>query len=285
MIQYILFSMKGVYLMKVVVLVGSSGTGKSYQAISVANKEKIQYIIDDGLLIKGNKVLSGSSAKKEKTKLAAVRRALFLEENHRNNTKRTIDEEKPEGILVIGTSDRMVEMIVNTLELGEITKKVSITDVSSKEEIRVATRVRKREGKHVIPVPTFEIQKEFSGYFLNPLRMFKRLSKDEIHELDEHSVVRPTFSYLGKYTISDRVIRELIHYTSNKIIGIYKIENIHISTFNVGIIIEMDAHLVYGNPIRPIIELVQERVREEIEEMTSLNVIGVNVLVKSLVEL
>lgn len=271
--------------MRVVVLVGPSGTGKSYQAMSLANKERIEYIIDDGLLISGNKVLGGSSAKKEKTKLAAVRRALFLDNEHRNKVISILDREKPESILVIGTSNKMVEMIVDVLKLGEISKKVNIADISTNEEIKIASKVRKKEGKHVIPVPTFEIKKQFSGYFLNPLRIFKRLSKDEIQEVDEHSVVRPTFSYLGKYTISDRVIRELIHYTSSKIIGIYKIENIHITNFNVGIIIEMDTHIVYGNPIRPIIELVQERVKEEIEEMTSLNVIAVNIFVKGLVDL
>jgi len=271
--------------MRVVVLVGQSGTGKSYQAISLANRERIQYIIDDGILIKGNKVLGGSSAKQEKTKMAAVRRALFLDDEHRNSIKSILKEEKPNSILVIGTSNKMVQMIVEALELGGINKKVYISEISSQEEIKIANKVRKKEGKHVIPVPTFEIKKQFSGYFLNPLRIFKRLSKDEIQEVDEHSVVRPTFSYLGKYTISDRVIRELIHYTSNKIIGIYKIENIHITNFNVGIIIEMDVHIVYGNPIRPIIELVQQRVTEEIEEMTSLNVIAVNVLVRGLVEL
>lgn len=271
--------------MRLVVLVGSSGTGKSYQAISLANKENIQYIIDDGLLIKGNKVLGGSSAKKERTKLAAVRRALFQEKDHRDSIKKIIKEEKPESILVIGTSNKMVDLIIEALDLGKIDKKVYITDISTKDEIKLANKIRKKEGKHVIPVPTFEIKRQFSGYFLNPLRIFQRLSKDEFQEVDEHSVVRPTFSYLGKYTISDRVIRELVYYTTNKIIGIYKIDNIHITNFNVGIVIEVNIHIVYGNPIRPIVELVQERLKEEIEEMTSLNVISVNINVKSLVEL
>ncbi|MDR5658570.1 Asp23/Gls24 family envelope stress response protein [Serpentinicella sp. ANB-PHB4] len=268
--------------MKVIVLVGPSGTGKSYQAMHVASKEGIAYIIDDGLLIRGNKVLGGISAKKEKTKLAAVRRALFSSEKHCREIRSIIRRENPVGILIIGTSDKMVNIIVNNLKLGEISKKVYIHDIVTKEDMQLANRVRKKEGKHVIPVPTFEIKKHFSGYFLNPLEIFRR-NKDQVQEVAQRSVVRPTFSYLGRYTISDRVIRELIYYTSNKIIGIYKIDNIQLKSSEIGIIVEMDLQIVYGNPIRPIVELVQERLRIEIEEMTSLNVIAVNVFVKSLI--
>jgi len=45
-------------------LVGESGTGKSYKAILVAHKYNISYIIDDGLLIRKDKILAGHSAKK-----------------------------------------------------------------------------------------------------------------------------------------------------------------------------------------------------------------------------
>ena len=49
---------------KTYAFVGPSGTGKSYRAQLVANSKGINYIIDDGLLISGNEVLAGKSAKK-----------------------------------------------------------------------------------------------------------------------------------------------------------------------------------------------------------------------------
>lgn len=52
--------------MEIVALVGQSGSGKSYKAIMLAKEKSIEYIIDDGLLIKGNKIVAGKSAK-EKT--------------------------------------------------------------------------------------------------------------------------------------------------------------------------------------------------------------------------
>ena len=64
--------------MKVYAFVGPSGTGKSYRAQMVASEHGIKYIIDDGLLIKGNEVLAGISAKKAPTKIETVKKALFL---------------------------------------------------------------------------------------------------------------------------------------------------------------------------------------------------------------
>ncbi|SNS84325.1 Uncharacterized conserved protein YloU, alkaline shock protein (Asp23) family [Anaerovirgula multivorans] len=269
--------------MRVVVLVGTSGTGKSYQAMRLAKEKNIKYIIDDGLLIKENKVIAGYSAKREKSKMGAVKRALFIDEEHRKEVIETIAQEKPQGILILGTSEKMVKSIVKTLDLGEVTERVFIEEISSEEEIKIAKKTRRKEGKHVIPVPTFEIKKDFSGYFLNPLKVFKKFGKGDGQDSEEKSVVRPTFSYMGKYTISDKVIKDLIFYAANKVIGIYKIDSIDITNTQAGLIIEMDVKIVYGNPIRPLIECLQEQVKLEVERMTSFNILAVHVAVKNLV--
>ena len=62
---------------EVYAFVGPSGTGKSYRAQMVAGEKGIEYIIDDGLLIKGNEVIAGESAKKAPTKIETVKHALF----------------------------------------------------------------------------------------------------------------------------------------------------------------------------------------------------------------
>ena len=54
---------------KTYAFVGPSGTGKSYRAQMVAGEKNIEYIIDDGLLVKGNEVIAGVSAKKAPTKI------------------------------------------------------------------------------------------------------------------------------------------------------------------------------------------------------------------------
>lgn len=269
--------------MQVYVLVGSSGTGKSFRAINVAKKRDIEYIIDDGLLIKGNKVLGGSSAKREKTKMAAIKRALFLDDNHKKSIINIIRNEKPKKILIIGTSNKMVKAIVQTLELGEINEWVFIEDISTKEDIEAARAHRINEGKHIIPVPTFEIKKDFSGYFLNPLRILKNIGKENSNDWDERSVVRPTFSYRGKYFISNSVIEDLIYKVANKMIGISKINNIYVNNTSKGLKIEIDVNVAYGNPIVPVIKRLQEQVKMEIEYMTSLHIVSIDVNVRKIV--
>ena len=79
--------------MKVYAFVGPSGTGKSYRAQMVANEKGIDLIIDDGLLIQGNKVLAGTSAKKAPTKIETVRNALFQSEEKKKEIMYKINNE------------------------------------------------------------------------------------------------------------------------------------------------------------------------------------------------
>ena len=182
--------------MKVYAFVGPSGTGKSHRAQMVARSKNTEYIIDDAILIKGNKILCGESAKKSATKIEAVKRALFSFDGQVEEMNKVLSEEKPESILILGTSDDMVQKIVRNLKLPEIIETIYIEDVSSPQEIAAAKSARMSGGKHVIPVPTFELKKDFSGYLLDPLQIFRWKGRSSQPLLIEKSIVRPTFSYL-----------------------------------------------------------------------------------------
>ena len=115
------------------------------------------------------------------------------------------------------------------------------------------------------------------------MRIFRSFGKEGNAGEEERSVVRPTFSYMGKYFISNSVIENLVYYAANKTIGISKISNIDILNTGRGLIIEMDVRIMYGNPIRPLAERLQEQVMIEIEYMTSFNVLSINLNVRGLV--
>ena len=76
-------------------LVGESGTGKSYHAKLVAQKYGLTALIDDGLLIKNGKIIAGSSAKKEKSRIMAVRRAIFILPGHAAEAREALEREAP----------------------------------------------------------------------------------------------------------------------------------------------------------------------------------------------
>ncbi|HHW49751.1 MAG TPA: Asp23/Gls24 family envelope stress response protein [Clostridiaceae bacterium] len=269
--------------MKVVGFIGPSGTGKSHRAAWVARERGIDFIIDDGLLIRGNEVLAGVSAKKESTKVGSIKRAMFLHEDHARDVKKTIDRYKPEAILILGTSDGMVESIAKKLGLPEVSEKVYIHDVADEFEIKQALSTRREQGKHVIPVPTFEIKKDFSGYFLDPLQIFRRKGKGNYQIIGEKSVVRPTFSYLGKYTISDYTIYQIVEHIVSNIEGVSRISRFRAENNPDGIRIEIDLILVYGYVIKPLLQEVQQKVKKEVERLTDLNIKALDVTAKSLV--
>ncbi|MCT4605094.1 MAG: Asp23/Gls24 family envelope stress response protein [Marinisporobacter sp.] len=268
--------------MKVVALVGKSGTGKSYRALNLAHEKEITYIIDDGLLIQGNKIIAGKSAKRQKTSVAAVKTALFTHEDHREEVKLAIQEENPRGILILGTSKKMVDKIAMHLEIDPIKEYVYIEEISSAEERKIAKKQRNEYGKHVIPVPTFAIKKDFSGYFIDPLKILRR-KKDDTVQIAEKSVVRPTFSYMGKYTISDKVINDLVNYSARQIDGIHKVSRVDIRNYSNGISIYVEIIAIHGNAVHKLSEKVQGKIMKEVEDMTALNILAVNIFVKKII--
>lgn len=186
-----------------------SGTGKRHRALWVAKEHNIDYIIDDGLLIRGNGVVAGKSAKREKTRVGAVKTAVFTDDEHAFEVSMALKQNKVNRLLILGTSDGMVAKIAKRLGLHGIDETVYIQDISSQYEIQQALNTRRTEGKHVIPVPTLELKKDFSGYMLDPLNLLRRKGLGDYEMVGEKSVIRPTFSYLGRYTISDYTIYQL----------------------------------------------------------------------------
>lgn len=267
---------------KVYAFVGPSGTGKSYRAQMVASENGINYIIDDGLLIKGNAVIAGTSAKKAPTKIETVKHALFIKNNEKEEIKNAIREYKPEGILILGTSDGMVEKIAENLGLPKIEKTIYITDVATEEEMENARRIRTTEGKHVIPVPTFEIKKDFSGYMLDPLQIFKSQGKGHTPYMSEKSIIRPTFSYMGNFTISDNVFKQIIEHLEAKSHAVYKITKIRVQKSEAGPYIYMEVIVDYGINIQNELNDFKTKCKKEIERLTTMNVQKIDILVKGI---
>lgn len=267
---------------KVYAFVGSSGTGKSYRAQMIASERNINFIIDDGLLIKENEVIAGESAKKASTKVATVKHALFYEEDEREPIIKAFKKYKPESILILGTSDGMVKKIAANLGLPEISETIYITDVATEEEIKMARRIRVTEGKHVIPVPTFEIKKDFSGYLLDPLQIFKSKGKGQKPYISEKSIIRPTFSYMGKFTISDLVFRQILEYLAVQTPDIYKILKTRVENFGEGAKIYMEVSIVYGFNVKEGLNNFKNKAKKEIEKLTAMNVVELDVLVKNI---
>ena len=268
--------------MKVVALVGQSGTGKSHHAVVVAKKEGMMAIIDDGLLISGNKVVAGSSAKREETRLKSVRRALFTDEAHVRQVREAIEKHNIDSILILGTSEAMCSRIADILSLGKVSKFIHIEQVSSPRDIAMARNLRMSQGKHIIPVPTLEIKKDFYGYFLHPLRLFRR-NQGKREEIADKTVVRPTYSYMGDYSISDNALAQMAIYEARRFDGIEKAVASIINRQNGELEVNLTISVKYGSNLKTVCDAISHKIETQIEKTTALYVCRVNIYVKELI--
>ena len=250
----------------------------------VANEKNISFIIDDGLLINENKVVAGTSAKKAPTKIETVKKALFNNPEDAEEIKKAFRKYRPESILILGTSDNMIAKIRENLGLPELVETIYITDVATEEEMEQAKRMRQVEGKHVIPVPTFEIKKDFSGFILDPLQIFKSKGKDAKPYISEKSIIRPTFSYLGNFRISDTVFRQILEHLALKTEAIHRVTRVRIDKIegNEGITIYMEVTMVYGYNILEELQKFKKKCKKEIESLTAMNVELLDIVAKGI---
>ncbi len=273
--------------MDVIALVGPSGTGKSHRALQVARDYNADAIIDDGILIKDGHIIAGESAKTEKSKIMAVRRAIFVLPGHAEDVREAIQKIQPHRILVIGTSESMVRKITEKLKLPSIQLIIRIEDIASRSEIATAQFHRLKEGKHIIPVPTIELKPHFSGYLVNPLQSIFKQSNVRRRKLGEKSIVRPVFSYYGKLIIDDKVIQLIVEKIIKAREFVKTLKNVTVKHLrngdnDRGLTISCEVVLSYGNHIPTLIRQTQSKVREAVEFTTGMIVHAVDISVRAL---
>ena len=273
--------------MDVIALVGPSGTGKSHRALQVAQEHHADAIIDDGILIKDGHIIAGESAKTEKSRIMAVKRAIFVLPGHAEAVRDAIRRIQPNRILVIGTSENMVHKIAQILHLPSIQLIIRIEDIASRAEIELAQFHRLKEGKHIIPVPTIELKTHFSGYLIDPLQSLFKRSRVRRRKLGEKSLVRPVFSYYGKLIIDDWVIRAIVERIIKtrefvKSVKHIAVEHIFKGDEDRGLQISCDVVLNYGNHIPTLVTQTQATIREAVEYTTGMIVHAINIHVQAL---
>ena len=263
-------------LMEIYALIGPSGTGKSHRALKIAHENGIDYIIDDGILIYQTKILAGVSAKNANTKMEAVKRAIFESESHKNEVKNAIFENNVEKILIIGTSERMVNKIIKRLAIGDEYQKISIFDIASEHEINEAISMRKNQGIHAVPLPTFEVKKHFSGILRNPIKLIFKIKGTNETKTFEKTLIRPNFSYIGKFFISERAMLQIIKNEIDKFDEIVKVFAIDIRQNKDGIEVDVSLGMKVCR-LHETAKYVQKNISEAVENMTLINTKNINI--------
>ncbi|MCZ8513143.1 hypothetical protein O9H85_12050 [Paenibacillus filicis] len=201
--------------MKIYGLYGKSGTGKSHKSSEVVARYQIDAVIDDGILIMNKMRVAGKSAKNERFMYAATKRAIFFSESHRQEVYNFIKNTKINKMLVIGTSQKMVESIVKRLDLPQEIEWIPIESFQSEEELNLA-KARRSVGYHVIPIYPVEVEKTYHGWFSKQvIRLGQR--KEEV------TLVKPLY-YKNKITIDPQCVRDLVSIAADPILQIHSVK-------------------------------------------------------------
>lgn len=263
---------------KVFALVGKSGTGKSFRARLVAEKFNIPYIIDDGLLIHDKKIIAGRSAKKEKEYVSAIKTALYDDPHHRADMIKALEKIKLKQILLVGTSEKMVVKITERLNLPPVTKFIHIEDIASQEEIEKAIHSRHSEGKHVIPVPSIEVHRDYAHILSDSIRVFFRrkwkwgIKKKNQAQIFEKSVVEPAFQKedRGKIQISEAALSQMILHCVDEFDAKIIVKKITVKKDRAGYRIRISVETEFGEQLSGKIHDLQAYILDRIERFTGL---------------
>ncbi len=273
--------------LRVYALVGESGTGKSFRAKLVAQKYGISVLIDDGLLIKGDAILAGKSAKKEAVFMKAVKTALFDEKAHRDEVAKVIFQQKLKKILIIGTSVRMVNKIADRLQIPQPQKIIKIEEIASREEIEKAIFARKVEGKHVIPVPAIEVRRSYPRIFYDSIRVFLKRNlgiAPPRSDIYEKAIVRPEYSKRGRVSITEEALTQMVIHCVDEWNESIRIQRITIRADSLGYRLTLVLEMPFGTQISGNIHQLQEYIVDNIERYTGILIEEVNIIIDRLTQ-
>ena len=266
-------------------LVGESGTGKSFRSKLLAAEHGISTIIDDGLLIQDEKIIAGHSAKREKTYMGAVRAALFDDKEHRDDIAKVLKKSRIKKILILGTSEKMVSKIAMRLQLPQPTKIIHIEDIATREDIDKARKSRQVEGKHVIPVPSIEVKKNYPQIFSNSMhdffskKLFFKNKNKKSGKMLEKSIVQPEFSKKGRVEISEAALTQMVMHCVAECDPEVKIKKILIKTNNRGYKLIITIDVPFGTQLTGKIHKLQQFIIDKIETFTGILIEEVSIII------
>lgn len=253
---------------RVYALVGKAGTGKSFRARIMAERMGIELIIDDGLLVRGDRILAGQSAKKAANRPAATKCSILMDRAHMLSVRRALRKERFGSILILGISEKMVERIVDRLQLPRPHGVTRIEDIASREEIAKALKSRHVFGRHVIPVPMVEVRKDPGSWLLAPIRLLAARRKTA--RPVEQTIVHPAFGR-GSLAITEAALTQMIQHCVREIDKEVVISKIRIDYASEALKVEVALHFNIGTELPERLAMLQRFTKRNIEHFTGVS--------------
>ena len=220
-----------------------------------------------------------------KTYMGAVRVALFDDKEHRDEIARALKKAHIKKILILGTSEKMVLKIAMRLQLPQPQKIIRIEDIATREEIEKAIKSRQVEGKHVIPVPSIEIKRNYPQIFSNSIKVFFRKNKlfakknQNDGKLFEKSIVQPEFSKKGRIEISEAALTQMVMHCVSECDEAVRVKKMTIKTDSRGYRIIILIDVPFGTQLTGKIHKLQQYIIDKIESYTGILIEEVSIVI------
>ena len=209
--------------------------------------------------------------------MGSVKRAIFFYDEDAKVMQKALVKNKVKSLLILGTSVRMVDQIAERIGAGKVEKYINIRDIATEEEIETAHNIRNTQGMHVIPVPTMAIKKDFQGYFMDTLEIFLNKSKYK----SEKTVMRPSYSYMGDYTVERSVLGDICCYEANKVKYV-KTREVRINSLSSGLTVNIYITVIGMHKIRDICAKIRKAVSFALEEYAGMVIDKIDISVQDI---
>ena len=182
----------------------------------------------------------------------------------------------------------MVNKIAIRLQIPQPEKIIYIQDIARIEDIEAAKRSRMIEGKHVIPVSSFEVKKNYPQIFHDRITlMLKRKSKNRAEQVNpiEKSLVRPLYTKIEAVQISDEALKEFASksiYEFNSEIIVNHIGIIHAEETK-SYVLEVAIDIPFDAQVSNRIESLKKFVIERIEKYAAVSIANINVVIDKII--
>ena len=114
------------------------------------------------------------------------------------------------------------------------------------------------------------------------MRIFRGRSVGGKDQFSEKTVVRPTFSYMGEFFISDSVMTDIAKCVARESDGVVRVLKVYENTAPDNLIMDVAVSVSDKTKIWECACEFQKRLAETVESMTAFNVTGVNVEVRGI---
>ena len=182
----------------------------------------------------------------------------------------------------------MVIKIATRLQLPPPSKIIHIEELATPEEIEQAKRSRTIEGKHVIPVPSIEVKRNYPKIFYDKIRLLLRGNTSPIggktNKVFEKSVVRPEFSKRGRIQIAESALAEMCQNCISEFDPEIVVKKLTIKTdlqcYRFIIVIDVP----FGTQLSGKIHKLQQYIIENIERFTGILLEEVSIIIDKITQ-